>query len=184
MAHMGDPAKADSQLYVTLANRPDLDGQYAVFGQVITGEDVPDALQVGDVISRVLRETVAAMADHPDPRWDRLAAREPYFAVLTAPQFLRRNLTPERHREFFASGDALVESMFRAIELQLSPYFNPTAILEYGCGVGRLAIPLARRAVRNGGSVTAVDRSAGDARRRPAGGRPAGRDQYCVQHAR
>jgi peptidyl-prolyl cis-trans isomerase B (cyclophilin B) len=53
MAHMGDPAKADSQWYVTLANRPDLDGQYAVFGQVITGEDVPDALQVGDVISRV-----------------------------------------------------------------------------------------------------------------------------------
>ena len=53
MAHLGDPAKADSQWYVTLANRPDLDGQYAVFGQVITGEDVPDALQVGDVISRV-----------------------------------------------------------------------------------------------------------------------------------
>jgi cyclophilin family peptidyl-prolyl cis-trans isomerase len=53
MAHMGDPAKADSQWYVTLANRPDLDGQYAVFGQVITGEDVPDALEVGDVISRV-----------------------------------------------------------------------------------------------------------------------------------
>lgn len=100
------------------------------------------------------------MASRPDPRWDRLAAREPYFAVLAAPQFLRRNLTPERHREFFASGDALVESMFRAIELQLSPYFNPTAILEYGCGVGRLAIPLARRAVRNGGSVMAVDCSA------------------------
>jgi cyclophilin family peptidyl-prolyl cis-trans isomerase len=53
MAHMGDPAKADSQWYVTLATRPDLDGQYAVFGQVITGEDVPDALEVGDVISRV-----------------------------------------------------------------------------------------------------------------------------------
>ena len=53
MAHLGDPAKADSQWYVTLANRPDLDGQYAVFGQVITGEDVPDALQVGDVVSRV-----------------------------------------------------------------------------------------------------------------------------------
>ena len=53
IAHLGDPAKADSQWYVALANRPDLDGQYAVFGQVITGEDVPEALQVGDVISRV-----------------------------------------------------------------------------------------------------------------------------------
>ena len=53
MAHMGDPAKADSQLYVTLANRPDLDGQYAVFGQVIDGAEVPETLQVGDLITRV-----------------------------------------------------------------------------------------------------------------------------------
>ena len=95
----------------------------------------------------------------PDPHWERFAAREPYFAVLTAPEFLRANLTPERRRAFFESGDALVASMFRAIDLQLSPYFNPSAILEYGCGAGRLAIPLARRAARNAGSVTAVDRS-------------------------
>ena len=111
------------------------------------------------------------MPNDPDPHWERFAAREPYFAVLTAPEFLRANLTPERRRAFFESGDALVASMFRAIELQLSPYFNPSAILEYGCGVGRLAIPLARRAARNAGSVTAVDRSPAmlEAARREAG---------------
>jgi peptidyl-prolyl cis-trans isomerase B (cyclophilin B) len=53
MAHLGDPAKADSQLYVTLANRPDLDGQYAVFGQVLDGAGVVESLQVGDLITRV-----------------------------------------------------------------------------------------------------------------------------------
>lgn len=53
MAHMGEPAKADSQLYVTLTNRPDLDGQYAVFGQVTQGQDVVELLQVGDLITRV-----------------------------------------------------------------------------------------------------------------------------------
>jgi ubiquinone/menaquinone biosynthesis C-methylase UbiE len=99
------------------------------------------------------------MVNDPDPRWERFAAREPYFAVLTSPQFLRQNLTPENERAFFESGDALVASMFRAIELQLSPYFNPSAILEYGCGAGRLVLPLARRAARNAGSVAAVDRS-------------------------
>jgi 2-polyprenyl-3-methyl-5-hydroxy-6-metoxy-1,4-benzoquinol methylase len=62
-------------------------------------------------------------------------------------------------------------SLFRAIELQLSPYFNPSAILEYGCGAGRLAIPLARALPRNAGSVTAVDRSHGHARCR-RGARP------------
>ena len=54
MAHRGDPAKADSQLYITLANRPDLDGQYAVFGQLLDGTDgVVELLQVGDLITRV-----------------------------------------------------------------------------------------------------------------------------------
>jgi cyclophilin family peptidyl-prolyl cis-trans isomerase len=53
VAHMGDPAKADSQIYVTLAPRPDLDAQYAVFGQVVEGEEVPATLQVGDEIIRV-----------------------------------------------------------------------------------------------------------------------------------
>jgi cyclophilin family peptidyl-prolyl cis-trans isomerase len=53
VAHMGDPSKGDSQIYVTLANRPDLDGRYAVFGQVIAGDDVPAKLEVGDLITRV-----------------------------------------------------------------------------------------------------------------------------------
>lgn len=53
MAHAGDPAMADSQFYVTLAARPELDGKYTVFGQVISGIDVPSQIQVGDVIRRV-----------------------------------------------------------------------------------------------------------------------------------
>jgi cyclophilin family peptidyl-prolyl cis-trans isomerase len=52
MAHMGDPAKADSQIYITLADRPDLDNRYVVFGQLISGEDVLELLQVGDEITR------------------------------------------------------------------------------------------------------------------------------------
>ena len=53
LAHMGDPNKAESQIYVTLVRRSDLDGRYVVFGQVISGEDVPSELQVGDDIRRV-----------------------------------------------------------------------------------------------------------------------------------
>jgi peptidylprolyl isomerase len=57
MAHPGRPAAADSQMYVTLAARSDLDGYYTVFGQVIDGADVPGRLQRGDVITRMyLRE--------------------------------------------------------------------------------------------------------------------------------
>ena len=53
MAHPGSPAAADSQMYVTLAKRTDLDGYYAVFGRVIAGVDVPEKMQRGDVITRV-----------------------------------------------------------------------------------------------------------------------------------
>lgn len=51
MAHQGNPALADSQIYVTLANRPDLNNRYTVFGQIIAGVDVPARLERGDLIS-------------------------------------------------------------------------------------------------------------------------------------
>jgi len=53
MAHPGVPGEADSQIYVTLADRRDLDGKYTVFGQVIAGDEVPASLERGDVIRRV-----------------------------------------------------------------------------------------------------------------------------------
>jgi len=53
MAHAGDASKADSQWYVTLSPQPRLDGQYTVFGQVISGMDVVTKLQVTDRIIRI-----------------------------------------------------------------------------------------------------------------------------------
>src|SRR5438034_441524 len=53
LAHAGDPRFADSQMYVTLATRPDLNGKYAVFGHVISGADIPEKLQKGDVINKM-----------------------------------------------------------------------------------------------------------------------------------
>jgi cyclophilin family peptidyl-prolyl cis-trans isomerase len=53
MAHPGSPAAADSQMYVSLAKRADLDGYYTVFGNVIDGADVPARIERGDVITRM-----------------------------------------------------------------------------------------------------------------------------------
>jgi len=53
LAHPGNPADADSQIYVTLADRPDLDGRYTVFGHIIAGADVLTRLQRGDLILRM-----------------------------------------------------------------------------------------------------------------------------------
>jgi cyclophilin family peptidyl-prolyl cis-trans isomerase len=52
MAHAGDPKLADSQMYITLAPTPRLNGSYTVFGKVISGMDVIQKLAVPDVIRR------------------------------------------------------------------------------------------------------------------------------------
>src|SRR5947207_530029 len=94
-------------------------------------------------------------AEHPERRGEKFLRREPYFAVLTSPKYLRANLTPANEREFFDSGEAFVDWALATIDERLVPEFAPVSVLEYGCGAGRLAIPLARRP----GAVTAVDQS-------------------------
>src|SRR5688572_6566246 len=85
--------------------------------------------------------------------WDAFAAREPYFAVLTHARYLRANLDPEAEAEFFDSGEAYVAELYGIVRARVAPHFGPLTVLEYGCGVGRLLIPFARRAT----SVTGVD---------------------------
>ena len=53
VAHPGVASQADSQIFVALADRPDLDGQYAVFGRVIRGDEVPGRLERGDLILKM-----------------------------------------------------------------------------------------------------------------------------------
>ena len=53
LAHNGDASKADTQMYVTLADTPRLDNKYVVFGKVISGMDVVDKLKYADRIVRV-----------------------------------------------------------------------------------------------------------------------------------
>jgi len=87
----------------------------------------------------------------PDQRWDAFAAREPYFAVLTHPRYLRQNFDAAAEAEFFDTGEAYVQELYDF----LGPTVQPKSVLEFGCGVGRLAIPFAKR----GAQVVAVDAS-------------------------
>jgi peptidyl-prolyl cis-trans isomerase B (cyclophilin B) len=58
MARSQDPDSASAQFYVALRPLPELDGRYAVFGEVVEGMEVVDAIQQGDRIrrARVLQE--------------------------------------------------------------------------------------------------------------------------------
>lgn len=60
MARRAGPAQttpsSGSQFYITLAPQPGLDGEYTVFGQVISGMDVVEKIAVGDVIHTITIE--------------------------------------------------------------------------------------------------------------------------------
>ena len=93
------------------------------------------------------------MAAARTKRWDAFAAREPYFAVLTEPRFLRACFDAAAEGDFFRSGDEYVSDLYGTVLASVAPHFAPLNVLEYGCGVGRLLIPFARRAER----VTGID---------------------------
>jgi len=52
MGHSGDPKSADSQFYILMGSRPELDMKYAVFGRVIKGMDVVERIQKADVLKK------------------------------------------------------------------------------------------------------------------------------------
>ncbi len=53
MARSQNPDSASSQFYITLAETPFLDGNYAVFGKVVLGMDVVEKIKVGDKMNKV-----------------------------------------------------------------------------------------------------------------------------------
>jgi peptidylprolyl isomerase/peptidyl-prolyl cis-trans isomerase B (cyclophilin B) len=53
MARTQDPNSAGSQFYICLGPAPFLDGQYTVFGQVVSGMDVVQKIQKGDHIESI-----------------------------------------------------------------------------------------------------------------------------------
>ncbi len=75
--------------------------------------------------------------------WQELGSLEPYFAVLTNPDFLLENVTAERLREFFASGEREVRDLLRDAQSLFHFDLPLDSVLDFGCGVGRLTIPLA-----------------------------------------
>jgi peptidyl-prolyl cis-trans isomerase B (cyclophilin B) len=60
MARAQSPNSAGSQFYVCLDDARFLDKQYTVFGQTVEGQDVVDAIRVGDVMESVTIEPIPA----------------------------------------------------------------------------------------------------------------------------
>jgi len=56
MARSSDPNSGGSQFYIMIGDAHSLDGQYADFGHVTSGQDVADKIAVGDKITEITIE--------------------------------------------------------------------------------------------------------------------------------
>jgi SAM-dependent methyltransferase len=85
------------------------------------------------------------IGDNTDRSWEMLGRTDPYYGVLTDDKFRRDKLDARALHEFFDSGRAHIVALLERIEATLGPVPRGRA-LDFGCGVGRLTIPLRRDA--------------------------------------
>ena len=110
-------------------------------------------MTAGSVRSRPTRRGATVGTDRD---WEKWGATDPYFGVYSSERFRSETMTSEARDEFFQSGDQHIENVLRALRQAFDPGFKPKSALDFGSGVGRLVIPLAKRTER----VTGVDISA------------------------
>lgn len=78
--------------------------------------------------------------------WEKLAAENPYWAVLTEDEF-KGPATKETLASFFQRGERDVDGIINMVS-GVFPEFSPPfdTVIDIGCGVGRLLLPMARKA--------------------------------------
>ncbi|HXA41098.1 MAG TPA: class I SAM-dependent methyltransferase [Phenylobacterium sp.] len=98
----------------------------------------------------------ALRARDTDADWRELGETEPYWAVLSHPDFRSERLTPEGIESFYQSGPPYIATLAEALKAMTGAYPSGRA-LDFGSGVGRLAEAMTAYA----GEVTGVDISPG-----------------------
>lgn len=83
-----------------------------------------------------------------DDAWRAWGEKDPYFGVITDPRFRRDQLTAEAWREFFVSGEGHVRFVLDTCARLAGGTFEPRSALDFGCGVGRVTLPLAAHVER------------------------------------
>lgn len=77
-----------------------------------------------------------------DADWEKIGKNNPYFGVAPEAKFLGTALDAQAAADFRASGEREASRILEALERWVGPCARAKA-LDFGCGVGRLAIPFA-----------------------------------------
>ena len=97
-----------------------------------------------DVETSVDPETFEKLQKHVEDTWSRLGEDDAHWSVITDDRF--RHSTLRSHiDEFFKMGESDVARLEMALDRIGVSLSNIESAMDFGCGVGRLSIPLARR---------------------------------------
>ena len=91
------------------------------------------------------------MKKRTDVAWERWGQQDPYFGVLADRKYRNTNIENTK-ADFFESGQLHITNVLAEIEKHFGPVSKASA-LDFGCGVGRLLIPLSKEF----GHVTGLD---------------------------
>lgn len=86
-----------------------------------------------------------------DKDWEKWGSENPFFGVLSDPKFIGSDLKAAIEEEFYRSGQNDIRNTMRYLGLLGGNKFKYA--VDFGCGTGRLTIPLASYAKK----VTGVD---------------------------
>ena len=95
------------------------------------------------VETEVTDDVLGMMFDRVHQEWDRLGEKEPYWSVLTQPEYTLEQFEQNREK-FFSSGNGLAYVFLSSLRRNgINPNLLETC-LEVGCGVGRVTAHLAK----------------------------------------
>lgn len=146
-------------------NIPDIASLRAEF---MNSAEFADINALGLVVGRHYIGAPMSIEDQADPKtleqmfartgavWRSYGESEPYWSVLTVPQFKREAMGEEDVERFYATGNDSLAVIRAFFERNGAPLQNVRDVLEFGCGVGRTTFALAEAFQQ----VVAVDISA------------------------
>ena len=79
-----------------------------------------------------------------DKSLEEFEKENPYYWVTTIDEYVDDNWNEETQKKFFEDSTKYIHNILAIIHKHIDPNFTLTNAIDFGCGVGRVTIPLSK----------------------------------------